>query len=104
MPGHAGYAVAEMSGDCSSYGCQGVAGGWGGEASINHSDDRVEEEVVGNSSNVMAKEGHPKRPAALPLPVPKRKPTFSAPFKKSNGTAPPSERVPRLPPSASTRL
>ena len=43
----------------------------------------VEEEVDDNSGspNVMVEIGHPKRPAALPLPVPKRKPTFSAPFK-----------------------
>ena len=48
----------------------------------------VEEEVDGNSPNVLAKVGHPKRPAVLPLPVPKRKPTFSVPFKQNNGTAP----------------
>jgi len=43
----------------------------------------VEEEV----DNVMATVGHPWRPAALPLPVPKRKPTFSAPFKPNKGSA-----------------
>ena len=48
----------------------------------------VEEEVDGNSPNVLAKVGHPKRPAVLPLPLPKRKPTFSVPFKQNNGTAP----------------
>ena len=47
----------------------------------------VEEEEDGNSSNVKAKEGHPMRPVALPLPVPKRKPTFSAPFKRNNNTS-----------------
>ena len=43
----------------------------------------VEEEVddKSGSPNVMVEIAHPKRPAALPLPVPKRKPTFSAPFK-----------------------
>jgi hypothetical protein len=50
------------------------------------SQDVEEEEGDGNSPNV--KVGHPKRPAALPLPVPKRKPTFSAPFKRNSGTAP----------------
>ena len=48
----------------------------------------VEEEVDGNSPNVLANVGHPKRSAVLPLPVPKRKPTFSVPFKQNNGTAP----------------
>ena len=49
--------------------------------------EEEEEEVDGNSPNVLAKVGHPKRPAALPLPVPKRKPTFSAPFKRNNNTS-----------------
>ena len=53
------------------------------------SQDVEEEEVDGNSPNVMAKVGpDPKRPAALPLPVPKRKPTFSAPLKRNNGNTP----------------
>ena len=42
----------------------------------------VEEEV----DNVMATVNS-WRPAALPLPVPKRKPTFSAPFKPNKGSA-----------------
>ena len=43
----------------------------------------MEEEV----DDVTATVGHPWRPAALPLPVPKRKPTFSAPFKPNKGSA-----------------
>jgi len=40
--------------------------------------------------------GHLRRPAALPLPLPKRKPTFSAPFKPNKGTAPPPPKSTRM--------
>jgi len=57
----------------------------------------VEEEVDESSwSPKVDNVRHPRRPVALPLPVPKRKPTFSAPFKPNKGTAPPPPKSTRM--------